>query len=69
MPRQFNILATTERINEGRAGSELWMLLRAAGDEVPRRREDGHLGHNHRQDPLFALMRRFDCMSVSTGTG
>ena len=35
MPREFNILATTERINEGRAGSELWMLLRAAGDEAP----------------------------------
>ncbi|MGD0802869.1 MAG: THUMP domain-containing protein [Candidatus Bathyarchaeia archaeon] len=33
--REFNILATTERINEGRAGSELWMLLRAAGDEAP----------------------------------
>ena len=35
MARQFNILATTERINEGRAGSELWMLLRAVGDEAP----------------------------------
>lgn len=33
--REFNILATTERINESRAGSELWMLLRAAGDEAP----------------------------------
>ncbi len=36
MARQFNILATTERINEERAGSELWMLLRAAGDEAPK---------------------------------
>ena len=35
MARQFNILATTERINEGRAGSELWMLLRAVGMRPP----------------------------------
>ncbi len=35
MAREFNILATTERISESRAGSELWMLLRAAGDEAP----------------------------------
>ena len=35
MARDFNILATTEKINEGRASSELWMLLRAAGDEAP----------------------------------
>ena len=35
MARQYNILATTERISESRAGSELWMLLRAAGDEAP----------------------------------
>ena len=35
MAREFNILATTERISESRAGSELWMLLRAAGDEFP----------------------------------
>jgi tRNA acetyltransferase TAN1 len=35
LARSFNILATTERINEGRAGSELWMLLRAVGDEAP----------------------------------
>jgi tRNA acetyltransferase TAN1 len=34
--REYNILATTERINEDRAGSELWMLLRAAGDETPK---------------------------------
>jgi tRNA acetyltransferase TAN1 len=33
--REFNILATTERIKERRAGSELWMLLRAIGDEAP----------------------------------
>jgi tRNA acetyltransferase TAN1 len=33
--REFNILATTEKINESRAISELWMLLRAAGDEAP----------------------------------
>jgi tRNA(Ser,Leu) C12 N-acetylase TAN1 len=36
LARQYNILATTERINEDRAGSELWMLLRAAGDETPK---------------------------------
>lgn len=35
VPRNFNILATTERINESRASSELWILLRAAGDESP----------------------------------
>lgn len=35
VPRNFNILATTERINESRACSELWMLLRAAGEESP----------------------------------
>jgi tRNA acetyltransferase TAN1 len=35
VPRDFNILATTERISESRACSELWMLLRAAGDESP----------------------------------
>ncbi len=35
LAREFNILATTERISESRAGSELWMLLRAAGDEAP----------------------------------
>jgi tRNA acetyltransferase TAN1 len=35
MVREFNILATTERIDERRAGGELWMLLRAAGDESP----------------------------------
>lgn len=33
--REFNILATTERIDERRAGGELWMLLRAVGDESP----------------------------------
>lgn len=35
MPKEFNILATTERVNESRACSELWMLLKAAGDENP----------------------------------
>jgi tRNA acetyltransferase TAN1 len=35
LTRRYNILATTERINESRAGSELWMLLRAVGDEAP----------------------------------
>jgi len=36
LARVYNILATTERITEDRAGSELWMLLRAAGDETPK---------------------------------
>ena len=35
MPREFNILGTTERINESKGCSELWMMLRAAGDENP----------------------------------
>jgi tRNA acetyltransferase TAN1 len=33
--RDFNLLATTERRNESDACSELWMLLRAVGDETP----------------------------------
>jgi len=35
MLREFNILATCDRVNEGGACSELWMLLRAVGDERP----------------------------------
>lgn len=35
MIRDFNLLATTERGNESEACSELWMLLRAVGDETP----------------------------------
>lgn len=35
MIRDFNLLATTERRNESEACSELWMLLRAVGDETP----------------------------------
>jgi tRNA acetyltransferase TAN1 len=30
-----NLLATTERMNESEACSELWMLLRSVGDEKP----------------------------------
>ena len=33
--REFNLLATSEVWNESEACSELWMLLRAAGDETP----------------------------------
>ena len=33
--KDFNILATTERIKESRARSELWMLLRVVGDDAP----------------------------------
>ena len=32
----FNILATSERYTQSRAASELWMHLRAAGDENPK---------------------------------
>lgn len=32
---EYNLLATTERLNESEACSELWMLLRAIGDETP----------------------------------
>lgn len=35
MPKDFNLIATTERTLESRACSELWMLLRAVGDEHP----------------------------------
>ena len=35
MLKDFNLLATTERILESRACSELWMLLRAIGEEKP----------------------------------
>ena len=35
MIREFNLLATTEIWNESEACSELWMLLRAVGDETP----------------------------------
>ena len=35
MLRDFNIIATTDRISENRAMSELWVLLRAVGDEKP----------------------------------
>lgn len=32
----FNILATSERFTQSRAASELWMHLRAVGDEKPK---------------------------------
>jgi tRNA acetyltransferase TAN1 len=35
MIKDFNIIATTDKINESRACSELWMLLKATGDESP----------------------------------
>ena len=35
MLRDFNMIATTDRINESGACSELWMLLRAVGDDEP----------------------------------
>lgn len=35
MLSDFNLLATSERGTESEACSELWMLLRAVGDEVP----------------------------------
>lgn len=35
MIRDFNLLATSEIRNQSEACSELWMLLRAVGDETP----------------------------------
>ncbi|UCH56974.1 MAG: THUMP domain-containing protein [Candidatus Bathyarchaeota archaeon] len=35
MIKEFNLLATSEIRRESEACSELWMLLRAAGDETP----------------------------------
>ncbi len=35
MIRDFNLLATTEPYSRSEACSELWMLLRAVGDETP----------------------------------
>ena len=35
MIREFNLLATSEIWDESEACSELWMLLRAVGDETP----------------------------------
>jgi tRNA acetyltransferase TAN1 len=35
MIKDFNLIATTDKINESRACSELWMLLKATGDEAP----------------------------------
>ena len=35
MIRDFNLLATADNINRSQACSELWMLLRAVGDEAP----------------------------------
>jgi hypothetical protein len=55
VPREFNILATTERINEGRAGSELWILLRAAGDEAPIVERMGIWGIIIAKTPLLPL--------------
>jgi len=35
MIRDFNLLATADNFNRSQACSELWMLLRAVGDETP----------------------------------
>ena len=35
MIRDFNLLATADNYNRNQACSELWMLLRAVGDETP----------------------------------
>lgn len=35
MIQDFNLLATSERLRESEACSELWMLLRAVGDDGP----------------------------------
>ncbi len=60
MPRRFNVLATTEGIMLGRATSELWMLLRAAGDETPTVDRSGIRGVIVAQtslDPTIAVER------------
>ncbi len=56
----YNILATTESINISRSCSELWMNLRAAGDEAPkvnRSRVKGLILAYTNMDPIEAVHR------------
>lgn len=56
----FNLLATTERGNESGGCSELWMLLRAVGDDAPsvdRSHVMGLIAAKTRYDPVEAVRR------------
>ena len=60
MIRDFNLLATTEFYNQSGACSELWMLLRAVGDETPavdRSPVRGLITARTRLDPVEAIRR------------
>ena len=60
MIRDFNLLATTEFYNQSRACSELWMLLRAVGDETPavdRSPVRGLITARTNLDPVEAIRR------------
>lgn len=60
MIRDFNLLATCEPLNQSAASSELWMLLRAAGDEKPavdRSLAKGLITARTHLDPLDAIAR------------
>jgi tRNA acetyltransferase TAN1 len=56
----FNLLATCEPLNQSAASSELWMLLRSAGDEKPkvdRSLAKGLITARTHLDPLDAIAR------------
>jgi tRNA acetyltransferase TAN1 len=60
MIRDFNLLATTEIYNTSEGCSELWMLLRAVGDEDPavdRSCVRGLIAARTRLDPLEAISK------------
>ena len=60
MIRDFNILATTEPHSRSEACSELWMLLRAVGDETPavdRSPVKGLITAKTNLDPIEAIGR------------
>ena len=60
MIRDFNLLATTEIYNTSEGSSELWMLLRAVGDENPavdRSWVRGLIAARTRLDPLEAISK------------
>jgi len=60
MIRDFNLLATADNFNRSQACSELWMLLRAVGDEAPevdRSPVKGLITARTNLDPLEAIRR------------
>jgi tRNA acetyltransferase TAN1 len=60
MIRDFNLLATADNFNRSQACSELWMLLRAVGDETPevdRSPVKGLITARTSLDPLEAIGR------------